>query len=726
MSTERVFPVDPDLEIKEELISIHAINPLVAHNSSARAYMSSSHISQAITLCHGEERIMQTGMDDQFGDNTFSKKIEQDSRVLKIINRYDGVDINSVGIVTSMLIMVEVIETGELDVIELPYYFSLHQYFGFKYVWNKELINSLSFGDVLLKGTVLANSPAVAENNGYKFGVNANIALMTIPEVSEDGVVVSKSLSERMSYDIFETRTVEFGENSFPLNIYGTEGNYKPFPELGEIINTSSVFMALREYRPELAPALMSRKDVCDFNPIFDKAIYVKGPGKEYLDSKGNTIKSGEVVDIKAYHSPRFKKEVYTGTADNVMKYAKGLKRFYQQTIDTYEEFQHEHFKRYKNNDLRVTERFHRLLIDAYAVTNPDEGKIKYSFRNEPMDIYKIDVVLRFRVNIGIGSKITDLSGSKGVVVEVRDDDKMPYNEWGERADIIMDPSSIPSRMNVARLYEQYFNAMSRHTKSLVINNLKAKTNNHVLSINNYSDTDVFEAMNIVCGFLDILGTEQAELYRNINNSNPAEARLLLEDIVKNELYYYYKVSSKKKPYQIVLDSYETIYKPRIGKIFYIEDGEVKISKDDIYIAPMYFILLAKTADNFLASASSKTNHYGLPIGVGNKQRVQMPYRNSPVKILSETESRLYVSYVSRLALAELKDRGNSITTHAHVYNNILNASKPTNIERLVDRNLVPYGNDSALEVVNNIFNAAGIDITYEHDATVIHPEHKG
>ena len=52
----------------------------------------------------------------------------------------------------------------------------------------------------------------------------------------------------------------------------------------------------------------------------------------------------------------------------------------------------------------------------------------------------------------------------KGVIIDVWDDHLMPFNEYG-RADIIMDPSSIPSRMNVGRLYEQYYNAISRHVK---------------------------------------------------------------------------------------------------------------------------------------------------------------------------------------------------------------------------------------------------------------------
>ena len=57
---------------------------------------------------------------------------------------------------------------------------------------------------------------------------------------------------------------------------------------------------------------------------------------------------------------------------------------------------------------------------------------------------------------------------SKGVIVQVRPLDKMPYTYVnGEKviADVVMDPSSVVSRMNPGRIYEQKFNAISRKTQ---------------------------------------------------------------------------------------------------------------------------------------------------------------------------------------------------------------------------------------------------------------------
>jgi hypothetical protein len=300
-------------------------------------------------------------------------------------------------------------------------------------------------------------------------------------------------------------------------------------------------------------------------------------------------------------------------------------------------------------------------------------------------------------------------------VVEIRDDKDMPKDNYGIHVDIVMDPTSIPGRMNIGNLYEQYFNSVSRHTKYIITN--KMKELNEDLSI--MTDSTVSKLFTIVLGLLDIIDTEQAIGY---HKADKHQKREILKEIVEKELYLYYKISSKKKPYQIVLEIHGTMYEPPNSVIDIGKDGKPVWTKNKVMVGPQYVILLAKTPENFLSTASAKTNHYGLPVGVGAKTRNRLPWRNSPVKIISETESRLYASYVGPVGLAELKDRANSIPTHACVYKNILNARVPTNIDYVIDRRKVPYGNDSAIQFIDNIVNAAGMEIVYCKDTTKEHP----
>ena len=175
-----------------------------------------------------------------------------------------------------------------------------------------------------------------------------------------------------------------------------------------------------------------------------------------------------------------------------------------------------------------------------------------------------------------------------------------------------------------------------------------------------------------------------------------------------------YRVTSKKRPHQIVLDTIKTKYYPKLLNTFIEnEDGSIAFS-DPIRIAPVYEIVLNKTADNYLAASSGKLNHYNILINAGSVGKDRLPWRANGVRVMSETEGRLFLAYGSRRMIAELKDRAGSVPTHRAIYKNILDADVPTNIDAVVDRKLIPYGEDAALNLTNNIFNSSGISVNYD------------
>lgn len=709
-SPRKIFDIDPDLRVREEFCSIHAINPFVTETSSARSYMASSHISQDLTILHGEERIIQTGVEKQFGANTFSKKVEEDSRAIAVIPRYRGLTADSVREQTQLLLITQNLETNEYDCIDVPHFFSLHQYFGFPYIKNKEVLDRLTSGTFLPKGTILADSPTVSENSGYKFGINANVALVSLPETAEDGVVISESTAKKLSYKVFETRVVEFGEKSFPLNIYGDDKEYKAFKEIGEYLGDDSVVMVTRDYDPLLSPALTSVYDTQTFDPRFDNAIYARGPG-EQLDAGDYTVSNGLIVDIKVYHNPKFKKDIYTGTTDGIQKYINGLKQYYTDILKIYEEIKEEHYKWNKNYDVPISPRFHRLIVEAFAIVNPQNHKIAYTYRADPIDIYRMEFTIEYTIIPGKGSKITDLYGSKGVITSVIPDEHMITCEDGSRADIVMDPSSIVSRMNVGRLYEQYFNASSRKAKKLITAAIPNRAN--------YTDKEAMDAFKILLEYVSIVNETQYKAYASVKDMK--DIRTIIDECLDKEVHILYTVSAEKKPYDVVLDMEETKFAADVGNVMVYHNGVWKKTKNKILIGPLYIILLSNTADHFLSSASPKTNHYGLPIGVGNAGKYSQPWKNSPTKTLSETEVRLFIAYGGRISMAELKDRANAIDTHIHIYKTLLEHDTPSNIDKIVDRNLIPYGGDVSISLIDTLFNTSGMDIEYIPDPHILH-----
>jgi len=390
--------LDPDLVIREELLSLHAINPFIGNISSARSIMVSGHLSQIVVIENGEPQIIQTGIDPQLAQNTFSKKLEADSRILAILKRYNGVSATSVTELTEYLVITQDVETNQLDIVSIPRYHKLHQNFGFKYKLNEDTLNHNILNTVMPKGTIFADSPTVSKDSEYKFGRPVNIAYLHIPEVTGDGVVISESLAKKYAYRTYETIVVEFGEKSFPLNMYGDDDNYKPFPDIGERVNSDRVTIATRDYETPLSPALTSRSDVKDYSVYFDKPFYAKADG-------------ATVVDIKVFHNAKFRKSTYTKTTEQVDKYAKALKQYYRDIINVYTATAKEYYLRYKQ-DIPVSEQFHRLLLDAYAVVE-EARNIRYTYKNDLVDLYRVEITLEYLVAPDVtGSKVTTLHGS--------------------------------------------------------------------------------------------------------------------------------------------------------------------------------------------------------------------------------------------------------------------------------------------------------------------------
>ena len=310
----------------------------------------------------------------------------------------------------------------------------------------------------------------------------------------------------------------------------------------------------------------------------------------------------------------------------------------------------------------------------------------------------------------------------KGVITAVWPKEKMPFNQYGV-ADIIMDPSSIPSRMNVGRLYEQYYNAISRHVKYRITQAVAGR------DLKSIRQDEIEKIWNIALGLTKIIGSEQYDYYLKASYEDKIE---ILQYTLDKEFQILYKfkkwnVEKPKEPYQVCLDVVGTEYEPPITQLNYMVNGVMKTTKEKVLLAPSYIILLGRTADNYLAVSSPKVNHFGFAIGISNNAKHNSVGRLNPVRTISETEGRLYVAYAKTpVGPAELSDRAKSIPTHKHIVRNILEAPNPTNIDKVVDRTIMPYGNDSAINLVNNILSSAGIELAYVHDDTVIHNEIKG
>ncbi len=394
-------------QLHPELLGINALNSFSKHNSSSRACMFSGHLTQHLVIKGLEEKIIQSGVEQEFAKYTFSVKMPANGKIIKVIQKYpDGIDRDSLPFNPETLVIYENEDTREIDCFTIPYYASYHQFFGFKYE-HTDHIAKIRPGAYIAKGTKFSDTPAVSEDGSYMYGTNLNTAFMSMPSVSEDGVMVSRDILDKLSFKVYERRSVSFGSTMFPLNIYGTKDEYKPFPEIGSYLDETrqdGILMMLRNYQLSSSPIDLSIYDTkeCDF--LFDRAVYVRGG-------------HGRVVDIEVIRNHDTRSQLPQEMCGFMNKYHLALTRYYEEIIATDKQLRSESKRKYGEYHIKLSPKLHNLVVKAMAITNhplPKETKpLNLQYRKTPLDEYMVDFVVEYDIVPSIGFKITDSHGGQ-------------------------------------------------------------------------------------------------------------------------------------------------------------------------------------------------------------------------------------------------------------------------------------------------------------------------
>lgn len=385
-------------ELGIDLMGINGLNAYDTHTSSPRKAMYATQIGQAPVVSGCEPRRIMTGMELEFGKYTFDVKFPCDATVIKVLRKYTpGVGYNSIqqNPLTAIVYEDYYDPHKTVGVLVVPGFVSLHQDFGFRYKQNRDNWGKLQEGALFAKGETLVTSPAVRDNGTYGIGIEANVAFMSLPGTIEDGLHVSESFLEKTSPTIYNTLVANWGRKTFPLNLYGDEKHYKPFPDIGDKIRDDGLVFALRELDENLAIADMTPRALRQYSDVFDRPLYGK-PG-------------ATVVDINVYHDAQLNPHhTPVGMDLQARKYYDAACRFYTSLMDVYNRLKARRGKR-----LKITPEFNRLLVEAqiYLPTMPDKRKLSRVYRLESLDEWRVEVIFETKLKPGDGFKYTDLSG---------------------------------------------------------------------------------------------------------------------------------------------------------------------------------------------------------------------------------------------------------------------------------------------------------------------------
>jgi len=312
--------------------------------------MDFSHFSAHLPLSTPDERIVKSGIEYELGKYINDIRIDRDSVVKGFVARYPNI---SSEIKCGGTLFLEYEEDGFvfIDCIEIEEYKSSHTFFGYKLTETPEF-TSLAYNAPIKQGTVLAKADSYGEDGSYKYGLNANVALMSHPSVSEDGYVISESFAKRAKFTSILKRTINVTKEDILVNLYGNKDTFKFIPDIGESVREDGLLCATRKRNDFFSVSDLNNSNLCSVDFIFDNLTYV------------NT--NSKVIDIKVVkgnYSRKAEQEVSSPLNMQLDYYANLLTNYYTRIVNTYEDIMKEKKAMYGESGIvRLTPRLHRNL----------------------------------------------------------------------------------------------------------------------------------------------------------------------------------------------------------------------------------------------------------------------------------------------------------------------------------------------------------------------------
>ena len=671
-------------------------NPFKACTSSPRNHMTDKFLTQELTMKGSEPRRFYTGIEKQIGEHSTGATMPSDGTILRIIDLYrPRMGQGNIKETPETLVIYEEFENeegipGTIRCVTVKNYHTEHKTFGFKFKRNR-----FHKGDFLPKGYPLTNIPTISEEGQYCYGLEANTAFMSLPGVTEDGVIISKSFSERMTTTITGTAIISCGDKYFPLNIYGSEDEYKPFPDIGDTIHPNGLLYALRAYNPLLDHITLSKNTVGLEDVDYDN-------DKPFFGLPG-----AKVIEVNVIKRPE---EDFSKLPDDMTtqfnKYFDQQLEYYREVLSFYTDISRK--RKQQGEPLLIDDELDNLIAIAleyvstkvrYFNGKPVSKKnIKYTYSRVPLDSVRVEIKYALETPPTVAWKLTNSHGGKTVAVSIWDDDRMPVDSAGNRAEVIMDDISILKRINVGVFYEQYMGAVL----------IKNRTD--VMELMERGEVDkAWEKIDLMYEIMSpIMSRRVRETIVTI-----ARKREHIQSVIDDGFYIFlptHSPSMNNKMLSQLKKNFDVTYGP--VKYKSIDDREIT-TKSPVLIGTNYMMLLNKIGDGWSAVTGAKLQHHGLPAKLNSSDRNLAPGRKNPVKFPAEAEIRAMVGAAGTEIAVDITDRSNNPVVNQEICRSILTSANPSDIEDSPKRKINPYGGNRALKQTIHLLDSMGIELTY-------------
>lgn len=718
-----------DITLYPELLNYSALNPFVRAISSSRVVMYTGNMGQWLLVNGLGPTGFYTGLEKEYGEATVKVAFKHDATVLRTIERYPRTMAHTGVKNNPQTIVFYEDESLTVHMLDLRDFSCTHQQFGFMFEEVKENMDRLYPGAKFAKGSVLLKSPSVQENGDYYYTVPVETAFASDPAGTEDGLAMDAALVDDLTPTGFGQRTIMIGPDEFLINQYGSEKKgYMGLPDVGDKVLPNGLLAAIRQYDPIMAVTNMTMDQVMSVDHDFDRSVYAE-PEATILNIR---VTKGR----DAGRLPR-------GMEEQLEAYVERDRVFFRSILDFYYELRSQ-----RRNTLKLAPPVIDLVTEALATVGRDyvtkngirpldssEPMIDIIYRNQKISGWRIDIDYSYNPVPNKGFKLSDKSGGKGILSAIRKTENMYIDEYGNRVGMVWDDLSTIRRLNPSRFYEQYIAASRRDTRKRALQMAgiypdlmtrpKPKTpeEKHELfltmqaGVAAMSDAKVDEVYNYILGFLAIVSPlllvkinkhypkMYPDNYKRVYITECFATRIEVEFPADNPIDFIQATTMLREQYPALMT--------RLSWVDPIT-GKTRTTKDPILVGEIDIMVLEKTAEGYSAVNSAKLQHYGTPARLTNYDKHSAPGRLQPNKTMDETGYRSQVAYCGGEYVADYGDAANNPTAHRHINMRILESEQPTNLDVILDRNVIPKGGHRPKSLYAHISECAGRSITNE------------
>ena len=440
--------------------------------SPVRAGMATKHgATQRVVLTNPDYPMLSTGAENVFGErSSWNVTATDDYEIMRIFRKFEQFPEYSP---TAYIYLNK--RTGKYGCQVVKPVVHLTEKYGFRM---RNLISDKREGDILPKGTPITQSHSYVNGN-YCGGRNIRYAYTVLPELSEDALTVSDYAAEMLKFDMVDIVTVDISKNAYLRNRYGKNGEYKPFPNIGEWIE-SDVICSIREN------AFVSSVAEASIPHINDKNIY----------------SHGIIADIDIFTNVEVENEQFNYYLTQIRDWYTNIYAYISKIItDPYQD------------DFSLLDIYHQA--EKFLLT-----KAKWATKE-----YIADTIIKFTVlqpmDVRVGQKVTGRYGNKSVIAKIVPRDLMPKTDDGRPIDMLANALAVPNRIIAFATYESEMTFMQermwQHIKKL--------------AEDGHSQESI---ISLVIDFVHKFNPEQADELARVYNENPS---VVYNDIMSNGIY---------------------------------------------------------------------------------------------------------------------------------------------------------------------------------------------